>query len=97
VFVTPVVAGDLVYTASCNGSVYAFGREAVAIPRTRELTARVHSIKKTPTDAGYARFDTEKNERHHADKFWALVLAVHAAGLGKEHGRARQKVSASIV
>ncbi len=25
-FVTPVVAGELVYTASCNGSVYAFER-----------------------------------------------------------------------
>lgn len=74
-----------------------FESEAVAIPRTRELTAQIHSIKKTPTEAGYARFDTEKNERHHADKFWALALAVHAAGLGKERRRARQKVSASIV
>jgi phage FluMu gp28-like protein len=75
----------------------AFESEAVAIPRTRELTAQIHSIKKTPTEAGYARFDTEKNERHHADKFWALALAVHAAGLGKERRRARERVSASIV
>ena len=75
----------------------AFESEAVAIPRTRELTAQIHSIKKTPTEVGYARFDTEKNERHHADKFRALTLAVHAAGLGKEQRRARQKVSVSIV
>jgi len=75
----------------------AFENEAVAIPRARELTAQIHSIKKTATEAGYARFDTEKNERHHADKFWALALAVHAAGLGKDKRRKRQKVSASIV
>jgi hypothetical protein len=41
------------------------------------LIAQIHSIKKTPTEAGYTRFDTEKNERHHADKFWALALAIH--------------------
>jgi len=37
-------------------------------------TSQIHSIKKTPTEAGYARLDTEKNERHHADKFgrWRL-------------------------
>lgn len=75
----------------------AFESEAVTIPRSRNLTAQIHSIKKTPTEAGYARFDTEKNERHHADKFWALALAVHAAGLGKDRRRTRQKVSASIV
>jgi phage FluMu gp28-like protein len=75
----------------------AFESEAVSIPRTRDLTSQIHSIKKTPTEAGYARFDTEKNERHHADKFWALALAVHAAGLGKDRRRNRQKVSASIV
>lgn len=73
------------------------GREAVAIPRTRESTAQTRLIKKTPTEAGHARFATEKNERRHADKLWALALSVHAAGLGKEHRRARQKASASIV
>jgi phage FluMu gp28-like protein len=75
----------------------AFESEAVAIPRTRDLTVQIHSIKKTPTEAGYARFDTEKNEWHHADKFWALALAVHAAGVGKDRRRTRQKVSASII
>ncbi|HWP37493.1 MAG TPA: hypothetical protein VNL18_08075 [Gemmatimonadales bacterium] len=74
----------------------AFESEAVAIPHSRELTAQIHSIIKTPTEAGCARFDTERNERHHADKFWAAALAVHAAGLGKERRRARERVSASI-
>ncbi len=75
----------------------AFEREAVAIPRLRELTGQIHSIKKTPTQAGYARFDTEKNERHHADKFWALALAVHAGGLGKGKRGVRRGVVASVV
>jgi hypothetical protein len=43
----------------------AFENEALAIPRDRELIGQIHSIKKSPTGAGYARFDTEKNERHH--------------------------------
>lgn len=75
----------------------AFESEAVAIPRARDLTSQIHSIKKTPTQAGYARFDTEKNERHHADKFWALALAVHAGGGGGSRIRPRRQVSASIV
>jgi hypothetical protein len=59
--------------------------------------AQIHSIKKTPTEGGQARFDTEKNERHQADKFWALALAVRAVGLGKERRPRRQRNSASIV
>ena len=75
----------------------AFENERVAIPRDRELTGQIHSIKKTPTEAGYARFDTERSERHHADKFWGLALAVHAAGLGRERRRRKRRVTASIV
>ncbi len=75
----------------------AFESELVAIPRNRELMGQIHSIKKTPTQAGYARFDTEKNERHHADKFWALALAVHAAGVTRDTRRRRHRITASIV
>lgn len=74
-----------------------FESEAVAIPRTRELTVQTHSIKKTPPEAGHARFDTEKNERNQADKFWILAFAVHAAGMGTERRHARESVSAGIV
>ena len=75
----------------------AFENEALAIPRDRELIGQIHSIKKSPTGAGYARFDTEKNERHHADTMWALALAVHAAGPGEEGKKKRPQVEASIV
>jgi len=75
----------------------AFENEAIAIPRNRELTGQIHSIKKTPTEAGYARFDTEKNERHHADRMWSLALALHAAGCGKHRRRRQRKVEVSVV
>jgi len=74
-----------------------FENEEIQIPRDRELTSQIHSIKKTSTEAGYARYDTEKNERHHADKFWALALAVHAAGVTRDKPRRRREVTASIV
>jgi phage FluMu gp28-like protein len=79
------------------GLKIAFEQEAVSIPRDRELTGQIHSIKKMPTEAGYARFDTEKNERHHADKMWSLALAVHAAGQGNVRRKKKMGVSASIV
>jgi len=74
-----------------------FENEGIAIPRDRGLTGQVHSIKKTSTGAGYARFDTETNERHHADKCWALALAVHAAGGAVRRRRKRRGVQASVV
>jgi len=74
-----------------------FENEEIEIPRSRKLTAQIHSIKKSATDAGYSRYDTEKNESHHADKFWALALAVHAAGMNKRKRRRSKGISASIV
>lgn len=55
-------------------------RAEVPLPLVRELTYQVHSIKKKISAAKNAIFDTEANEKHHADKFWALALAVWAAG-----------------
>jgi len=75
----------------------AFENEALVIPRNRELIGQIHSVKKTPTGAGYARFDTEKNEKHHADSMWALALAVHAASMSEEGKKKRPQVEASII
>ncbi|MHC5054358.1 MAG: phage terminase large subunit family protein [Planctomycetota bacterium] len=71
--------------------------EEISIPRDRELIAQVHSIKKSSTNAGYSRYDTETNAKAHADVLWALALAVHAAGITRERKRRRKAVSASIV
>jgi len=40
---------------------------------------QIHHAKKAPTEAGYARFNTEKNERRHADKFRGIVRLISLA------------------
>jgi len=49
------------------------------IPIDREVAYQIHSIKKLVTPSKNVVFDTERNEKHHADKFWALALALSAA------------------
>lgn len=53
-----------------------FQQGKVSIPVNRDLGYQIHSIKKNITPSKSVVFDTEKNEKHHADKFWALALAV---------------------
>jgi phage FluMu gp28-like protein len=48
------------------------------LPMDRDLAYQIHSIKKTVTVAKNNVFDTERNEKHHADKFWAWALAIWA-------------------
>ena len=54
-------------------------RGEVPIPMDRDLAYQIHSVKKKVTAAKNVTFDTEGNEKHHADKFWALALALWAA------------------
>jgi phage FluMu gp28-like protein len=49
------------------------------LPLDRDLAYQIHSIKKKVTAAKNVIFDTERNEKHHADKFWAWALALWAA------------------
>jgi len=64
-----------------------FQRAHVPIPLERELSYQIHSIKKSVTAAKNSVFDAPRNEKHHADKFWALALAIWA-GREAEGGRA---------
>lgn len=50
----------------------------VLIPNDRDLAYQIHSIKRMVTAAKNMVFDTERNEKHHADKFWAWCLALYA-------------------
>jgi len=52
----------------------------VRIPQDRDVRDDLHSVKKITTSAGNIRFDAERTENSHADRFWALALAIHAAG-----------------
>ena len=58
-------------------------RAEVPIPLERDLAYQIHSIRKTVTKASNNRYDTEANEKHHADMFWAWALAIWA---GKSDG-----------
>lgn len=57
------------------------------LPMDRDIAYQIHSIKKIVTQVNIF-FDAEKNEKHHADKFWAWVLAL-AAGRMKRHKESR--------
>jgi phage FluMu gp28-like protein len=50
-------------------------KSLLALPLDRDLTYQLHSLKKTPTPGHHLSFDALTNERHHADKYWALALA----------------------
>lgn len=58
----------------------AFEDKAVKIPRDDKIRADLRSIRKTTTAAGNIRFEADSGPGGHADRFWALALAVHAAG-----------------
>lgn len=57
-----------------------FEDKQIRIPIDKDVRDDIHSIKKFTTSAGNVRFDAERSENSHADRFWAMALAVHAAG-----------------
>jgi phage FluMu gp28-like protein len=60
----------------------AFEDKAIRIPYDDKIRADLRAIKKTTTGAGNLRFDSDRSEDGHSDRFWALALAIHAAGAG---------------
>lgn len=53
----------------------------IRLPADRNVREDLHSIKKYVTAAGNVRFDAERTEQGHADRFWAAALA-EMAGSG---------------
>ena len=49
------------------------------LPAERDIAYQIHSIKRTITASKNLVFDTARNEKHHADKFWAWALALATA------------------
>jgi phage FluMu gp28-like protein len=49
------------------------------LPADRDIAYQIHSIKKLVSPSKNLIFDTDRNEKHHADKFWALALALAGA------------------
>src|SRR5574344_841055 len=58
-----------------------FEDKQVVIPAEHDIREDLHSIQKITTKAGNIRFDAETSEVNgHADRFWALALALIACG-----------------
>lgn len=49
------------------------------LPVERDIAYQIHSIKRMITASKNMVFDTARNEKHHADKFWAWALALATA------------------
>lgn len=56
-----------------------FEDKQIRIPVDKKIREDLHSVKRVVTSAGNIRFDAERTEDGHADRFWALALAAHAA------------------
>ena len=59
-----------------------FEERTLRIPDNRPLRRDLNAVKRIVTSAGNIRFDAERTADGHADRFWALALALHAAGHG---------------
>ena len=57
----------------------AFEDKSIKIPNNNDVRADLRSIKKVSTAAGNVRFEADHGPGGHADRFWAVALALHAA------------------
>lgn len=71
---TPAVKMEL-----ANGLRPKVEEKVIRIPAGREIREDLHSVRKVVTAAGNIRFDAAATDLGHADRFWSLALAVHAA------------------
>ena len=53
-------------------------KQEFLLENDRDFHSQIHSIKRTATVGGF-RYDAERNEKGHADSFWAWALANYAA------------------
>ena len=56
------------------------------IPKDPAVRDDFHAVQKITTVAGNVRFDAERTDRGHADRFFAAALAVHALEVGPPAG-----------
>ncbi|MBF0257031.1 MAG: hypothetical protein HQL47_11390, partial [Gammaproteobacteria bacterium] len=57
----------------------AFEDRKIRLPYDPAIRADLRAVTKQVTSAGNIRFTAERNQDGHADRFWALALAIHAA------------------
>lgn len=79
---TAAVKEDLAYPVRT-----AFENRTIRIPNDPQVRSDLRAIKKESTSSGNVRFTADRGRNGHADRFWALALALHA-------GRKRQSAGA---
>ena len=55
-----------------------FENKTVFIPKSHEIREDLHSVRRITTASHNIRFDADHSENGHADRFWALALALIA-------------------
>lgn len=66
--------------------VAAFQDAAVRIPLDSDIREDLHKVRKTSTAAGNVRLAADSDDSGHADRFWALALALHAGNTQVDAG-----------
>ncbi len=59
----------------------AFEDKSIRIPWDDSIRADLRAIRKTTTAAGNLRFEADRGDDGHSDRFWSLALAIHAASV----------------
>lgn len=62
------------------GARVAAERGETPLPVDRDLAYQIHSIKRKISPSKRSVYDTDANEKHHADRFWSWALALAGAG-----------------
>jgi len=60
---------------ACRAFRYRMDVGKISLPTYRPLLQQIHSIKRILLPGGTWRFDAEKADKHHGDKFWGLICA----------------------
>ena len=70
---TNAVKEELAYNLRRN-----FEDKSIFIPSDIAIREDLHAVKRSTTISGNIRFDAERTEQGHSDRFWALGLALYA-------------------
>jgi phage FluMu gp28-like protein len=57
----------------------AFQDRLLRIPAASDIREDLHKVRKVVTASGNIRFEADRDDAGHSDRFWALALAYHAA------------------
>ncbi|NPV70299.1 MAG: hypothetical protein HPY55_06595 [Firmicutes bacterium] len=71
---SPAVKGDMAITM-----LRVFEDKRTRVPIDKQIRQDLHKVRKMTTSAGNVRYDSERDEDGHADRFWAKALTLHAA------------------